>query len=141
MAASSGVGGRSSEPPAQTAPSAREVLRRLVAGSCERVDAPAFLACDLRDEVSGGAEAVKAEVAGVVAGSAQAAPADQAGAQQRRGMHRVVGEARRVQAERDIGDHMRREAAVAAVAGESGRVAKILLLVSTPGSGQNWGAI
>ena len=64
---------------------AREVLGCRVAGAGEGEQLAALVARDLRHDVGGGAEAVDAEPAGV-AGHAQRAPADQAGAEQRCGL-------------------------------------------------------
>ncbi len=88
MAASSGSGGASSEPPAHSAPRAR--AKAWPAASPGRVKAktrgPA--SGDLGDDVRGGAEAVEAERP-AVAGQLQRAPADQAGAEQRRRRDRI----------------------------------------------------
>jgi hypothetical protein len=104
---------------------ARERLRTDVARPGERVNALAAVARQLRDEVRGSAEAVEAELANAVARHRERAPPDQAGAKQRREPHRVG-----VEGERDavgrLGDDVRREAAVAAVAGEHRPVAEVL---------------
>ena len=89
IAASSGSGGISSEPPAHTAPSERaKSLRRRIAGPGESIDAPPLPGRDLRQNVGGGAEAIKSERF-ALAGHAVAAPADQAGAKQRRRLRGV----------------------------------------------------
>ena len=64
---------------------AREPLRLLVARAREGEHAPALMARHLRDDVRRRAEAVEPEPLGV-AGQPQRAVADQAGAQQRRGL-------------------------------------------------------
>ena len=86
MAASSGSGGASSEPPAHVAPElAGERLRRRVAGTGDGEDVPALPAGDLAEDVRRGAEAVEPEARGVAA-HPQGPEADQAGAQQRGGL-------------------------------------------------------
>ncbi len=84
------LGRRSSEPPAQTAP--RRRAKAWAAASPGRVKAktpPALVAGDLRHDVRRGAEAVEAELPRV-AGHAQRAVADQAGAEQRRRLGVVI---------------------------------------------------
>src|SRR5215510_8448100 len=83
MAASSGSGGTSSEPPAQTAPS--DFARPCAAASparVEGVDAAALPGRHLRQDVGSRAEAVESERASLAC-HAIAAPADQTGAQER----------------------------------------------------------
>jgi len=126
IAASSASGGRSSEPPAQTAPSERANSCPAVSPAGEGVDVAAEVARGLRDEVRRRAEAVEPEPAHVVACHAQRAPADQAGAQQRRQAHGLQRQRQR-NAEGGFGDDVRRIAAVAPVAGEDRRVAQVLV--------------
>ena len=86
MAASSSSGGLSFELPAHAAPSSRrEPLSLLVAFSGEGEDPAALVNSYLDNYVGGGAEAVEAE-AFCVAGHPQGAVADQARAQERRGL-------------------------------------------------------
>ena len=106
------------------AEAAREALRRLVAWPRERQDLAPLMAADLRDDVRRRAEAVKADPLARPR-RLQAAPADQSGAEQRRGGDRVARR-RQLQRERGLGDEVRGVAAVAGVAGELGMVAKIL---------------
>ena len=62
IAASSGCGGSSSEPPAQVAPRRRaNACPADVAGPREGKHGSPLPARDLRDDVAGGAEAVKTE--------------------------------------------------------------------------------
>src|SRR5215207_3855109 len=89
MAVSSGSGGASSEPPAQAAPSAREGLRRFIAGPCEGEHRAALPAADLGDDVRGGSETVDADGFAASCGD-ERAPADQPGAQQRRRRNRIL---------------------------------------------------
>jgi hypothetical protein len=62
----------------------REVLRRRVARACEGKHPPALPGCDLGQNVGGGAEAIEPERFALPR-HAIAEPADQAGAEQRRG--------------------------------------------------------
>ena len=117
MAASSGSGGMSSEPPAQTAPSERaKFCAGGIAGAGEGIDAPALPGRDLGQNMGGGAEAVEAERR-PLPGHAVTAPADQAGAQERRRLRGIDGFRQR-KAEARVGDRVRRVAAVAGIAGE-----------------------
>jgi len=122
IAASSSSGGASLEPPAHTQPS--EILTRLIAVAGEGEDAPSLPGSDLRQDVRGGSEAVKAEALGI-AGHLQRAIADEAGAKQRRrfDIAEPVGD---VQAEAGVRKHVRGVTPVAAEPGESGMVAEIL---------------
>ena len=63
MAASSGSGGVSSEPPAQHAPSVGRSLRRRDRRTREGVNFAALPAADLGDDVGGGAEAIETDTA------------------------------------------------------------------------------
>ena len=85
IAASSGSGGVfvGAARPDRAEP-AREALRRLVARPGEGEDLAALEAADLRQDMRGGAEAVEADPLARPR-RFQAAPADQPGAQQRRG--------------------------------------------------------
>ena len=118
IAASSGSGGRSSELPAQTAPS--EVAKR-VPRSRECVDAPALPGGDLRQDMGGCAEAVEAERK-PRPGHAIAAPADEAGAQQRR-RFQGIELLRQRKAESRVGEDVRGIATVSGIAGEDRMVA------------------
>ena len=87
IAASSGSGGGSSEPPAHSAPSSRaNACASASPGAGEGEDPPPLMAGDLADDVGRGAEAVEAEPLGV-AGQPQRPVADQPGAEQRRRLH------------------------------------------------------
>jgi hypothetical protein len=122
IAASSGSGGRSSELPAQTAPS--EVAKRCdgrVPRSRECVDAPALPGSDLRQDMGGCAEAVEAERK-PRPGHAIAAPADEAGAQQRR-RFQGIELLRQRKAESRVGEDVRGIATVSGIAGEDRMVA------------------
>jgi len=76
--------------------------------------------------VGGSAEAIQADPA-ALSGELQRTPTDQAGAQQGRRRDRVV-EIVEGKGVCRVGDYMRGEAAVAAVAGEDRPVAEILLV-------------
>src|SRR5215208_750128 len=103
---------------------AREALALLVAIPGERKDLPALMQGHLDDYVGGGAEAVEAEAFGV-AGHPQGAIADQARAQQRRGLEIRVAFGER-KAEPVVGGGILGVAAVYLVAGEAGIVAQVL---------------
>jgi hypothetical protein len=103
---------------------AREPLALLVAGAGERKDLAALVGRDLRDYVGGGAEAVEAQAFGVAA-HAEGAVADQARAEQRRGLEvRVTFGDRETEA--PFGHRALRVSAVYLVAGEAGVVAEVL---------------
>ena len=124
MAASSGTLGqlvRRAGP--YRAQSAGKILRRGVAGSREGIDRAALPARDLGDDVPGRAEAIDAEPLGV-ARHHQRAPADQAGAQQRRDRNIVAVFAEREGIAR-IGNGVGGEAAVAGISGEQRTVAEV----------------
>src|SRR6185312_14216543 len=103
---------------------AREILRGGVARTREGKDPPPLPDRDLGQNVGGSAEAIKPERL-ALPGHAIAAPADQAGAEQRRGFSgiEVLGQRER---EARIRQRVRRIAAIAGVAGEDRRVAEIL---------------
>src|ERR687890_2765584 len=103
---------------------AREILALLVAVPGEREDLSALMDRYLDDYVGGGTEAVEAEPSGVARGP-QGAVADQARAQQRRGLEvRVaLGEG---EAEAVVGHGVGGVAAVHLVPGEPGVVAEVL---------------
>ena len=103
---------------------AGERLRAVVALARERVDLAVLGARDLDDDVRGRAEAVEPEAPGVAA-HAQAAVADEARAQQRRGL--VVREpVRDREAEPLVGHGVLGEAAVDVAPGEAGPGAEVL---------------
>src|SRR5215210_8604216 len=103
---------------------AREALALLVTIPGEREDLPALMNGHLDDYVGGVAEAVEAEAFGV-ADHGQRAVADQARAQQRRGLKvRILLGDR--EAEAVVGDGVPGVAAVYLVAGEPGVVAEVL---------------
>ena len=95
---------------------ARERLTGSVAGPGESEYAPSLPAADLGDDMRRGAEAIDADRR-PVPGHFERAPADQAGAQQRRGRNRIKVFGQRKD-ERRLGDRMRCVAAVAGIAGE-----------------------
>jgi hypothetical protein len=132
IAASSGSGGCSSEPPAQDAPSAREALRGLVARPGEGEELTPLKRADLRHDMRGGAKAVETDPLAQPR-RVETAPADQPRAKQRRGADGIAvgGE---LEDEGGLGDEMRGVAAVAGVAGELGMVAKILAPVLAIGA-------
>ncbi len=103
----------------------REPLRLVVARAREREDAAALPERHLRHDVGCGAEPVDAQPRRI-AGHLQRAPADEAGAEQRRHMRVVhrkpVGDR---QAEARVRDHMRRVAAIARIAREQRRIAEV----------------
>src|ERR671910_476381 len=111
MAASSSSGGCSFEPPAHAAPSPR--ANRWPSSS------PALVNGYLDNYVGGGAESVEAEAFGVV-GHPQGAVADQARAQERRGLHVRVTLGDR-EAEAVVGRGIRGVAANDLVAGDQGQ--------------------
>ncbi len=96
---------------------AGEVLGRGVAGAGEGVELAALVPGDLGHDVGGGAEAPDAEAARV-AGHAQGAVADQAGAEQRGGLGVAVAVGQR-EAVGGVGDGELGVAAVQRVAGEA----------------------
>uniref|UniRef100_A0A0U1PBP6 Uncharacterized protein n=1 Tax=Mizugakiibacter sediminis TaxID=1475481 RepID=A0A0U1PBP6_9GAMM len=133
IAASSGSGGAASDAPRpHGAQFARERLRGGIAGARERIHLAALVARQLRDDVRGGAEAVQPEPARV-AGEAQRAVADQAGAEQRRGFGVAVlrgqGEAVARVGERVLG-----VAAVELIAGEARLLAQVLAAAAAVGA-------
>ena len=103
---------------------ARKVLGDRVARAGEGMDALALVDSDLRDDMCGGAEAIKADrLAG--ARHAVGAVTDEAGAEQR-GRFRVAVLLRQVEAVAPVGDDIVGIAAVDVTAGEMRRVAEIL---------------
>ena len=78
---------------------------------------------DLRHDMCRGAKAIEPKLL-ALAGDPQRAPADQAGAEQRGERHVVAGLAER-ERKTGVGDHRRRETAVARVSGEERTVAEI----------------
>ena len=103
---------------------AGERRRRVVARAREGEHAPALVDGDLADDVRGGAEAVEPEPLRV-AGHPQRPVADQAGAQQRRGL--AVAEAvRQREAEALVGHRVLGEAAVDVAAREARPHAQVL---------------
>ena len=125
IAASSGSGGASSEPPAHTAPSSRaNACAGLVAGTGDREHASPLPARHLAEDVRRGAEPVEAET-GAVAAHPQGAEADQAGTQQRGGLE-VRVPVRQGEAEPLVGDRVLRHPAVEVAAGEAGTLAEVL---------------
>src|SRR5262249_34025963 len=100
------------------------MLRLGIAGTRECIDRAPLPARHLGDDMPGGAEAEDAEML-AVASHHQRAPADQAGAKQRRNRDVVTGFTKR-KAIAGIGDEMRGKAAVARVSGEARAVAKVL---------------
>jgi len=116
------LGGRIASP--GDAQPAGEGLSLNVAGPGEGEHPSALVACDLRDDVRRRAEAVEPDRAGVPR-HAQRAVADQAGAEQRRGL-RIGGARRQGEAEPGIGDRVLRESTVDVEAGESGPLAEVL---------------
>ena len=122
MAASSGSGGISSDPPAQATPKrSSEGLSGDVAGAREAKYRSPLPSRDLGNDVSGGAEAVKTESL-AVAGQRQRSPADQPGAQQR-GQRNVAAELSQWKGEARVGDRRRREAPITGISGEDWVVA------------------
>ena len=112
---------------------AGEVLGGRVAGAGEGEELAALVPGDLGHDVGGGAEAPDAEAAGV-AGHAQGAQADQAGAQQRGGLGVVVAVGQG-EAVGGVGDGELGVAAVQRVAGEARRVAQVLAAGAAVGAG------
>ena len=112
---------------------AGEVLGRRVAGAGEGEELAALVAGDLGHDVGGGAEAPDAEPT-CVAGHAQGAPADQAGAEQRGGLGVAVAVGQG-EAVGGVGDGELGIAAVQRVAGEAGRVAQVLVAGAAIGAG------
>ena len=124
-AASSGSGGITVESAGPFgAETTREILRHPVArpGECE--NPAALVAGDLRDDMSGGAETVDSDGAGV-AGHAQRAIADQPGAHQRRRLDIAVDRVDR-KAIALVGDGQLGITAIDLIPGEPGAVAQIL---------------
>src|SRR6185503_21314711 len=99
-------------------------LRGGVVGPGERERAPALVDRDLADDVRGGAEAVQPDALGVAA-HPQRAVADQARAEERRGLEVAVALGQREAVAR-VGDGARRVAAVDVEAGESPADAQVL---------------
>ena len=125
IAASSSSGGRSSLPPAHSAPRLRaNACVGVVAGLREREHAAALVAGDLRDDVRRRAEPVQPEPLGV-SGEPERPVADQPGAEERGGLDVAVAVGDR-QAEALVGDRQLGVAAVEVVAGEAGAVAEVL---------------
>ena len=125
IAASSSSGGRSSEPPAHSAPSDR-------ANACPSAS-PGFVKAKMRaalparhlaEDMRGGAEAVEADPLRVARDSVRAIP-DQPGAEERRRL-RVREAVREREAESLVGDRLLGEAAVDVVAGEPRPVTEVL---------------
>ncbi len=134
MAASSGSGGVSSDPPAHSAPDrAGERLTGDVAGPGESEHAPPLPAADLGNDVRRSAEAIDAD-GPPVPGHFERAPADEAGAKQRRGPNRVEVIGQR-EDKRRLGDRMGGVAAVAGITGEERMIAKVLAPASAIGAG------
>ena len=136
IAASSGSGGVSSDEPAQSAP--RERANAWPCSSPARVKAktlPSLVLRDLGDDVRGGAEAVQSEPLGV-ARHPQRAVADQARAEQRRGLEILVALGNG-EAEPLVRDDALGVAAVQLVPGEAGPVAQVL----APGAAVAAGAV
>ena len=135
IAASSGSGGASSEPPAQPAPSrSAKALACVVARPHEGEKLAALPARDLGDDVRGGAETVEPEPP-ALARHHQRAPADQARAQQRRACSAsppCLAERKHIAG---VGDGLRGVAAVAGVAGEQRVVAEVFLTAAAIGAG------
>src|SRR3984885_12521858 len=137
IAASSGSGGRSSDPPPHSTPTqrgharpgwspgrgARERLTGMAAGPGEGEPPPPLPATDLGDDVPGGAEAINTDRP-PVPGELERAPADEAGAQQRRRRDRVEILGKRKD-KIPFGDRMSRVTAVSGVAGEQGCIAQV----------------
>ena len=120
IAASSCSGGCSSLPPAHVAPSVRaNSWVALVVRARERVDLAALVDGDLADHVRRRPEPVQPEALRV-AGEPQRAVADQAAAQQRRGLlvGQLVGQRQAVAL---VGDRQLGVAAVDVAAGEARR--------------------
>ena len=133
MAASSGAGGFSSDPPAHSAPSDRaNAWAFRVARPGEGEHPPSLPAADLGDDVRRGAEAIDADRL-PVPGHLERAPADKAGAQQRRGRDRIEIPGERKD-KRRVGDRMGGVAAVACVTGKERRVAQVLALAPAIGA-------
>jgi len=125
IAASSASGGRSSEPPAHSAPSERE--NSWLSASPSRVNAKTrrpLPARDLADDVCGGAEPVEPDALRV-AGQNERAIADQPGAEQR-GRLQIRIPLGDWEAEALVRDGFLGKAAVDVVAGEAGAVTEVL---------------
>ena len=134
MAASSGSGGFSSEPPAHSAPIERaKAWPAASPGRREGEHPPSLPAADLGDDVPRGAEAIDADCP-PVSGQLERAPADEARAKQRRRLDRidVLG-----QREDEVGvrDRMGGVAAVAGKAGEQRRIAEVFASAPAIGAG------
>src|SRR5271163_676637 len=101
-----------------------EGLRRGIAGprKCEHI--ASLPACDLRDDVSCGAEAVEPDLP-AIAGETKRTPADQARAEQRRCRH-VVAAVGKFECIMCVGNDMRGVAAVTGVTGEERVIAQVL---------------
>ena len=126
IAASRGSGGSASDGPAHAAPSSRaKRLAGRVAGAREGEDLAALGAGDLRDDVGRGAEAVEPEPLGPVAGGDQGAVADEAGAEERRGVGGAQA-GREGEAVALVGHGVLGVAAVEVVAGEACVGAEVL---------------
>ena len=92
----------------------------------ERIDLPALPTADLGDDMGGGAETIKTDPRSL-AGQFQGTPADQSGAKKRRGRD-GIGKAIQSEGVGGIGDGVRGEAAIAAVAGEDRPIAKVFVV-------------
>src|SRR5580692_5347869 len=100
-----------------------EGLRRGIAGprKCEHI--ASLPACDLRDDVSGGAEAVEPDLL-AIAGETKRTPTDQTRPEQRCCRH-VVAAVGKLECITCVGNDMRGVAAVAGVAGEERVITKV----------------
>src|SRR6185437_1155532 len=102
---------------------ARHLLARRVAGAGEGEDLATLPAQHLGQNVRRGTEAVEADAA-AIARPAQRAQADEAGAHERRGSHRIVETIER-KCKGCVRQHMAGVTAVAGIAGELRRVAEV----------------
>src|SRR5205807_791482 len=99
-------------------------LGRQVTGAGERENAPPLVAGHLNHDVRGRSEPIEAEARGI-AGHPQTAVANEAGAQQRRGLEvRVAGRHR--EAEAMIRDGVLGIPSIELIPGEPGLIAKVL---------------
>ena len=125
IAASSGSGGASSDPPAQAAPAPGEGLCGSISRPREGEHRAALPLRDLSNDMGSRAKAVEAKFF-ARAGDHERTPADQASAEQRRQSHVITDFAERESVAR-IGDCRCRETAVARIPGEQRAIAEIFL--------------
>src|SRR5581483_419049 len=104
----------------------RELLRLSISGTGEGIDLPPLVQRRLGHDVGSRAEAVEPQTSGITS-ELQRAIADEAGAQERRGLQIGIAGWQR-EAESRVGDGVLGVAAVDVISGEAGAVAQVLAI-------------